>query len=178
MRSEYQSSSDRNRANSLAQMRQQMFWSGTRPSTPRLSTTNANGTTAPAWQAGDISQLGQLGGIQQAQAQAELGATQEANRMTAMEPYERLGQYGYRRNRINPRNARTIWNFSHAESNTVADSVGYRRSIRWYLWEHRNRQGYQSKVIKIQLYQPTSMGMVAGQSWTGYARWIWVWKKS
>jgi hypothetical protein len=35
-----------------------------------------------------------LGGIQQAQAQAQLGATQEANRMQAMEPYERLGQYG------------------------------------------------------------------------------------
>ena len=52
------------------------------------------GQQLPAWQAGDISQLGQLGGIQQAQAQAELGATQEANRMTAMEPYERLGQYG------------------------------------------------------------------------------------
>jgi hypothetical protein len=38
--------------------------------------------------------LGQLGGIQQAQEQAQLGATQEANRMQAMEPYERMGQYG------------------------------------------------------------------------------------
>ena len=35
-----------------------------------------------------------MGGIQQAQAQAQLGATQEANRMTAMEPYDRLGIYG------------------------------------------------------------------------------------
>ena len=52
------------------------------------------GQQLPAWQAGDISQLGQLGGIQQAQAQAELGATQEGNRLTAMEPYERLGKYG------------------------------------------------------------------------------------
>ena len=95
------------------------------------------GQQLPAWQAGDISQLGQLGGIQQAQAQAELGATQEANRMTAMEPYERLGQYGTGRNRINCRNARTIWNDSHAKSNTVANSVGYSISSRWYLWEHR-----------------------------------------
>jgi hypothetical protein len=52
------------------------------------------GSQLPALQSQDISQLGQLGAIQQAQEQAELGATQEANRMTAMEPYERLGQYG------------------------------------------------------------------------------------
>ena len=52
------------------------------------------GSQLPALQSQDISQLGQLGGIQQAQAQAELGATQEANRLTAMEPYERMGQYG------------------------------------------------------------------------------------
>jgi hypothetical protein len=48
----------------------------------------------PQLQGGDISQLGQLGAIQQAQEQAQLGATQEANRMQAMEPYERMGQYG------------------------------------------------------------------------------------
>ena len=35
-----------------------------------------------------------MGGIQQAQAQAQLGATQEGNRMTAMEPYDRMGIYG------------------------------------------------------------------------------------
>ena len=48
----------------------------------------------PALQSGDISQLGQLGAIQQAQSQAQLGATQEANRMQAMEPYDRMGIYG------------------------------------------------------------------------------------
>ena len=52
------------------------------------------GQQLPAWQAQDISQLGQLGAIQQAQAQAEADATREANRMTAMEPYERMGIYG------------------------------------------------------------------------------------
>ena len=38
--------------------------------------------------------MGTLGATQQAQAQAEADAQREANRMTAMEPYERMGQYG------------------------------------------------------------------------------------
>jgi len=94
MRSEYQSSSDRQRANLLAQLRQQMFGQAQTLAGQGFQQQMQMGQQLPAWQAGDISQLGQLGGIQQAQAQAELGATQEANRMTAMEPYERLGQYG------------------------------------------------------------------------------------
>ena len=94
MRSEYQSSSDRQRANLLAQLRQQMFGQAQNLAQQGFQQQMQMGQQLPAWQAGDISQLGQLGGIQQAQAQAELGATQEANRMTAMEPYERLGQYG------------------------------------------------------------------------------------
>jgi len=94
MRSEYQSSSDRQRANLLAQLRQQMFGQAQNLAQQGFQQQMQMGQQLPAWQAGDISQLGQLGGIQQAQAQAELGATQEANRMRAMEPYERLGQYG------------------------------------------------------------------------------------
>ena len=35
-----------------------------------------------------------MGGLQQAQTQAGLTATQEGNRLRAMEPYERMGQYG------------------------------------------------------------------------------------
>ena len=35
-----------------------------------------------------------MGATQQAQAQAELDATREANRMRAYEPYERLGYLG------------------------------------------------------------------------------------
>jgi len=94
MRSEYQSSSDRNRANLLAQLRQQMFGQAQGLAGQAFNQQTALAGQVPALQSGDISQLGQLGGIQQAQAQAELGATQEANRLTAMEPYERLGQYG------------------------------------------------------------------------------------
>jgi len=94
MRSEYQSSSDRQRAGLLAQLRQQMFGQAQGLAQQGYQQQMQMGQQLPAWQAGDISQLGQLGGIQQAQAQAELGATQEGNRMTAMEPYERLGKYG------------------------------------------------------------------------------------
>ena len=42
----------------------------------------------------DISRLGQLGSINQAQGQAQLDATRETNRMAAMEPYDRMGFYG------------------------------------------------------------------------------------
>jgi hypothetical protein len=45
-------------------------------------------------QTADINQLGRLGGVQQLQAQALLDAQQEANRLEAFEPYERLGTYG------------------------------------------------------------------------------------
>ena len=114
-RAEYQALSDRNRASMLAQLRQQGFGQaqgaagqayGQQMGLGQAQQGLAQGQLGiggyqqglaglvPQLQSGDISQLGQLGGIQQAQAQAELGATQEANRMTAMEPYERLGQYG------------------------------------------------------------------------------------
>ena len=42
----------------------------------------------------DVSALGQVGATQQAQAQAQLNATQEANRLAAYEPYERIGFQG------------------------------------------------------------------------------------
>ena len=93
-RAEYQALSDRNRASMLAQLRQQMFGQAQQGAQTAYGQQMQMGQQLPAWQAADISQLGQLGAIQQAQEQAQLGATQEANRMTAMEPYERLGHYG------------------------------------------------------------------------------------
>ena len=114
-RAEYQSASDRNRALLQAQMLQQGFGQaqgaagqaygqqlglgqaqqGLAQSQMGIGSYQAGlAGQVPQLQSQDISQLGQLGGIQQAQAQAELGATQEANRMQAMEPYERMGQYG------------------------------------------------------------------------------------
>ena len=48
----------------------------------------------PQLQTGDISLLGQVGSVQQAQGQAQLDAARETNRMAAMEPYDRMGFYG------------------------------------------------------------------------------------
>ena len=114
-RAEYQSSSDRNRALLQAQMLQQGYGQAQQGAgqafQQQMGLGQAQqglaqgqlgiggyqqglGSLVPQLQGGDISRLGQLGGLQQAQEQAELGATQEANRMQAMEPYERLGQYG------------------------------------------------------------------------------------
>ena len=52
------------------------------------------GGAAQAYGAQDISTIGQVGSADQAQAQAGLDATREANRMAAYEPLERLGIYG------------------------------------------------------------------------------------
>ena len=93
-RAEYQALSDRNRASMLAQLRQQMFQQAQGAAGTAFNQQTALAGQVPALQSQDISQLGQLGGIQQAQAQAQLGAQQEANRMQAMEPYDRLGIYG------------------------------------------------------------------------------------
>jgi len=50
--------------------------------------------TVPGLERADISTLGSVGAVQQAQAQAQADATREANRMAAFEPQERLGFYG------------------------------------------------------------------------------------
>ena len=114
-RAEYQALSDRNRSSMLAQLRQQGFGQAKAGAGEAYAQQIGLGQAqqglaqgqlgigayqaglaglVPQLRGGDISQLGQLGGIQQAQEQAQLGATQEANRMQAMEPYERMGQYG------------------------------------------------------------------------------------
>ena len=93
-RAEYQALSDRNRSSMLAQLRQQMFGQAQQGAQTAYGQQMQMGQAVPQLQSGDISTLGQLGGIQQAQQQAQLGATQEGNRMRAMEPYDRLGIYG------------------------------------------------------------------------------------
>ena len=127
--SEYQSTSDLNRARLNAQLlqggygqasgaRQQDLASRMGLGTAQLGLGQATGALAgqqqqlgqfqqglgqyqqglaglvPQLQAGDVSMLGQLGAGQQAQAQAQLDATREQQRMQAYEPYERLGYYG------------------------------------------------------------------------------------
>jgi hypothetical protein len=94
MRSEYQTQSDLNRAAMLAQMRQQMFGQAQQAAQTGYQQQMQMGQALPSLQSQDISQLGQLGGIQQAQAQAEADALREKNRLTAFEPYDRLNTYG------------------------------------------------------------------------------------
>ena len=52
------------------------------------------GGSLQGFQGTDISRAGSVGAADQAQAQAQLGATQELERMKAYEPLERLGIYG------------------------------------------------------------------------------------
>ena len=94
MRSEYQNKSDLNRALLLAGLQQQGFGQAQKGAQQAYMNQMQMGQALPAWQAADVAGLGSMGATQQAQAQAQLGATQEANRLAAYEPYERLGYQG------------------------------------------------------------------------------------
>ena len=52
------------------------------------------GGALQGFQGTDIARAGQVGAVNQAQAQAVLDAQREANRLAAYEPLERLGIYG------------------------------------------------------------------------------------
>ena len=101
MRSEYQSQQDLNRALLNAQMLQQGFGqaqqaAGQAFGQQRNLAQDVSGLGGLQYklQGQDVSRLGSAGAIQQAQAQAEANALQEANRLKAYEPYERLGYLG------------------------------------------------------------------------------------
>ncbi len=115
MQSEYQSTSDRNRALLQAGMLQQGF--GQAQQARQKDYSNQLGLGAaqaglaqgqmglgqyqqglasltPQLAGGDIGTLSQVGGIQQQQSQNVLNAQQQAAQMAAMEPYQRMGVYG------------------------------------------------------------------------------------
>ena len=108
MQAEYQTQSDRNRAMLQAQMQQQGFQQaqgarqqdylnqmGLQQAQQGLGSYQAGLGAATQQQLGtDVGLAGQVGSANQAQAQAELDAIREANRMAAYEPIERLGMYG------------------------------------------------------------------------------------
>ncbi len=112
---EYQTQSDRNRALLQAQMLQQGYGIGQQARQQDLMNQLSLGGAqaglaqgqlglgqyqqglaglAPQLGRGDIATLGQVGGIQQQQSQAVLDAQAQANQMQAMEPYQRLREYG------------------------------------------------------------------------------------
>jgi hypothetical protein len=108
MRSQYQNKSDLNRALLQSGLLQQGFTQANQLANQAFGqqmnlgqaqqglSQNQQGLAglAPSLYQGDISTLGSAGAAQQAQAQAQLDATREANRLEAYEPYERLGYQG------------------------------------------------------------------------------------
>ena len=115
LQSEYQTTSDRNRALLNAQLLGQGFTQGAglrqQDFANQLGLAGAQAGLAqgqmgiggyqsglaqltPQLGRGDIATLTNIGGIQQGQSQRVLDAQAQANQMQAMEPYQRLGIYG------------------------------------------------------------------------------------
>ena len=94
MRSEYQTQSDLNRALLQSGLLQLGFGQAQKAAQQAYMNQMQLAGAVPQLQAADVTGLGQMGATQQAQAQAQLDATREANRLAAYEPYERLGYLG------------------------------------------------------------------------------------
>jgi len=94
MQSEYQAGSDRNRAALQAELLQQGFGQAQQAAQQNFANQMGLASTLPGLQSGDISTLGSLGALNQAQAQAGLDAQREATRMAAYQPQEQLQNYG------------------------------------------------------------------------------------
>ena len=101
LQSEYQSTSDKNRAALQAGMLQQGFQQAQQARQQDLTNQRGIATLQSTLGGGaqqlaqqQISGLGTLGGAQQAQAQAVADAQRQAAQTAAYEPYQRLGTYG------------------------------------------------------------------------------------
>ena len=94
MQAEYQAGSDRNRAALQAGLLQQGFGQAQQAAQQQFQNQMGLASALPGLQSGDISTLGSLGALNQAQTQAGYDATREANRMAAYQPQEQLQIYG------------------------------------------------------------------------------------
>ena len=94
MRAQYQNKSDLNRALLQAGLQQQGFTQANQFANQAFNQQQQLAGLVPSLYKGDIGTLGSAGAAQQAQEQAQLDATREANRLSAYEPYERLGYLG------------------------------------------------------------------------------------
>jgi len=94
MQAEYQAGSDRNRAALQAGLLNQGFQQAQQAAQQQFQNQQGLAQLVPGLQGTDISRLGSLGALNQAQAQAGLDATREANRMAAYQPQEQLQNYG------------------------------------------------------------------------------------
>jgi len=94
VQSEYMAGSDRNRAQLQAGMLQSGFQNAQQAAQQQFSNQQGLAQLVPGLQGTDISRLGSLGALNQAQTQAGLDATREANRAAAFQPQEQLQNYG------------------------------------------------------------------------------------
>ena len=91
---EYMKGSDMNRAQLQAGLLNQGFQQSQAAAQQQFANQMGLASALPGLQSGDISTLGSLGALNQAQTQAGLDATREANRMAAFQPQEELQNYG------------------------------------------------------------------------------------
>ena len=94
MQAEYQAGSDRNRAQLQAGLLNQGFQQAQQAAQQQFQNQQGLAQLVPGLQGTDISRLGSLGALNQAQTQAGLDATREANRAAAFQPQEQLQNYG------------------------------------------------------------------------------------
>ena len=94
MQAEYQAGSDRNRAQLQAGLLNQGFQQSQAAAQQQFQNQQGLAQLLPGLQGTDISRLGSLGALNQAQTQAGFDATREANRMAAYQPQEQLQNYG------------------------------------------------------------------------------------
>ena len=91
MAAQYQNKSDMNRALLQSGLLQQGFTQANQLANQAFGQQQALAQQVPQLYGADIGTLRSAGAGQQSQAQAQLDATREANRLEAYEPYERLG---------------------------------------------------------------------------------------
>jgi hypothetical protein len=94
MRAQYQNKSDMNRALLQSGLLQQGFTQANQLANQAFGQQQALAQQVPQLYGADVSTLRSAGAGQQSQAQAVLDAQREANRLSAYEPYERLGYLG------------------------------------------------------------------------------------
>ena len=90
---EYDKASDMNRAQLQAGLLQQGFGQAQQAAQQQFANQMGLASALPGLQGTDISRLGSLGALNQAQAQAGLDATRQANQMAAYQPQEQLQNY-------------------------------------------------------------------------------------
>ena len=94
LEAEYQAGSDMKRAQLQAALLNQGFGQAQQAAQQQFQNQQGLAQLVPSLQGKDISTLGSLGALNQAQTQAGLDATREANRMAAYQPQEQLQNYG------------------------------------------------------------------------------------